>query len=123
MHVVIHLKVRIHDGAALTRAALAALERAWGTPAAEDRRGLNDPANALYELLWASHPTAGPTQAQAIGFEVIDSSNETHDTPGPVEDRARGDHKEVDEWLDSPARPPQDSSLRLRASSKRSGGR
>lgn len=122
MHVVIHLKAQIHNRAALTRAALAAMERAWGAPDDEDRRALGDPANALYELLWASHPTAGPRRAEALGFEVVDSSRETHVTPEPVDDRARADHEEVDEWRDSPVPPPQDSSLRRGASSRRSGG-
>ena len=83
VHVVLSLKAQIHDRAALTRAARAALEREWGPPDGEDRRALADPARALYELLWASHPTAGPRRAEALGFEVVDSSYETHDAPAP----------------------------------------
>ena len=51
---------------------------------------LADPARALYELLWASHPTAGPRQAEALGFEVIESSHDTYDpTRSPGDDRRR----------------------------------
>ena len=38
MHVVLNLKAEVHDPAALTRAALTALERTWGAPTDEDRR-------------------------------------------------------------------------------------
>src|SRR5205823_5250581 len=81
VHVVLCLKARIHDRAALTRAALAALERQWGRPAGADRQALRDPSRALYELLWASHPTAGPRRAEALGFEVVESAYESH-APG-----------------------------------------
>jgi hypothetical protein len=83
MHVVLSLKAEIHDRAALSRAALTAFERAWDAPTEEDRRALADPAHALYELLWASHSTAGPRQAEALGFEVVDSSRETYNQPEP----------------------------------------
>jgi hypothetical protein len=89
VHVVLWLKAEIHDRAALTRAALAPLERVWDAPGDEDRRALADPARALYELLWASHPSAGPRQAGALGFEVVESEYETHDPPEPAVGRAR----------------------------------
>lgn len=78
MHVVIRLKAEIHDRDALTCAAAAA-ERSWGTPEGVDRQALGDPARAVYELLWASHPTAGPSRARVLGFEVVESSCETYD--------------------------------------------
>lgn len=82
MHVVLRLKAEIHDPAALAAAAVAALERAWGPPTDEDRRALRDPARALYELLWASHPTAGPRRAAALGFELVESDRETYPHEG-----------------------------------------
>jgi hypothetical protein len=78
MHVVLHLKAEVLDPAALAGAALAALKRAWGTPTEEDRCALRDPARGQYELLWASHPTVGPRQAAALGFEVVESDRETY---------------------------------------------
>ncbi len=89
MHVVLYLKARVHDRAALTRAALAAREREWGPPADEDRRARADPSRALYELLWASHPSAGPRRAEALGFEVVESKYETHDPPASSQPNRR----------------------------------
>jgi hypothetical protein len=125
VHVVLRLKARVVDRAALTRAALAALERAWGSPTDEDRQALADPARALSELLWASHPTAGPRRAEGLGFEVVESEHETHEPPGSVDRPGRANDeegKEVDAWHDRPARPSAGSSRRRRASSRRSAG-
>jgi hypothetical protein len=78
VHVVLRLKAEVRDASALRRAAILAMGRVWGAPALDDRRALGDPARALYELLWASHPTAGPREAAALGFEVVESSCETY---------------------------------------------
>ena len=95
MHVVLCVKAEVHDRAALSRAALAALERVRGRPADEHRQALTGPALALYELLWASHPTAGPRRAEALGFEVVASDYETHDPPDSIDGPARANDKEV----------------------------
>ena len=39
---------------------------------------LRDPARALYELFWASHPSGGPRRAAAVGFELVDGSHESY---------------------------------------------
>ena len=55
----------------------------------DDARGPEQPvARALYKLLWASHPRAGPRQAGALGFEIVESEYETHDPPEPAVGRA-----------------------------------